>query len=426
MYTRGEFTTNNVKYDVTMNYDKLSQEIILVTSNTVVSAYKEDQTGKYSYNNTRAKEFMKLIKDGVKSCNSKNSVPMPFELGAMTQHEFTKSKVGYIMQMYKGMVCGAYIQSESVSIEINYVKDAVIPPNIPYVKLLDVKKQDFEVSEDELNNVPVRSVQEIALEKEDLTWLQNKKYYIVNDDETAEKLFSFFDQYNGVIAYDTETTGLKINCFSKINSSYSKTLEKYNNEHKDDQIRADRLVGIIFCVEKDVSYYFPCFNRKFKNLYEDVNSPFRNKIISNAKARYTVGDLRDYDGDMREYIVNTKPEDFRLDVILMERVRDILTKKHLVAHNGSFEWKVGWCFEIDTNICDDTMIMHQLMYKFRSTTSNRGEPSNLKYLAKHELGVDQWELNDFFPELKEDKTGTVRKQAGEKSKSAGSSFMGTV
>jgi len=100
----------------------------------------------------------------------------------------------------------------------------------------------------------------------------------------------------------------------------------------------------------------------------------------------------------------------------MERVRHILETKHIAAHHGSFEWKVGWMFEIDTNLKDDSMIMHQLMYKFRSTTANSGEPSNLKYLTKVELGIDQWELKDFFPNWKEDKKGTVRERKDAKSK----------
>lgn len=421
MFTRGEFTSNNVTYGVIMNYTKACIEAILVTSGTVVSAYKTDATGSYSYNNVRAKELVQLIKNGVKGCTSKNGTPMPFELGAMTQHEFTKTKVEYIMQMHKGEVVGAYIQSGDKRVELTYNDQCEIPANIPYIKLTEVQvKKELDVAEDDLDAVPVRSVQEIALEKDDLTWLQNKKYYIVNDDETAEKLFTFLDNYNGAIAYDTETTGLRINCFGKINSEYSKSLQKYNEEHPDEQIRSDRLVGIIFCVENDTSYYFPCFNRKFKNLYEDIDSPIRNKIINNIKTRYTIGDRRDSDGDMRDYVLNTPADQFRLDVILMERVRDILHTKHIVAHNGTFEWKVGWQYEIDTNLTDDTMIMHQLMYKFRSTTSNRGEPSNLKYLAKRELGIDQWELSDFFPDWKADSTGTVRTKAGAKAKKSGS------
>lgn len=419
MFTRGEFTTNNVTYGAILSHTKACTEAILVTSGTVVSAYKVDSSGSYSYNNVRAKELVKAVQNGLKSCNSKNCTPVPFELGAMNEHTFIKSKVEYTMQLYRGEVVGAFIQSDTIRVEMEYVSEATIPNNIPYIKLTEIKK-DIDIADDDLDAVKVRSVQEIALEKEDVTWLKNKKYYIVNDDETAEKLFTFLDNYKGPIAYDTETTGLRINCFGKINSIYQKDLIKYNEEHPDEQIRADRLVGIIFCIENDVSYYFPCFNRKFKNLYQDTESPVRKKIINNIKARYTVGEFKNKQSDMSDYVRNTKAEDFRLDVILMERVRDILAKGYIVAHNGSFEWKVGWQYEIDTHLSDDTMIMHQIMYKFRSTTSNRGEPSNLKYLAKRELGVDQWELVDFFPDWKADKTGKVKEKAGKKKSKAGS------
>ena len=204
--------------------------------------------------------------------------------------------------------------------------------------------------------------------------------------------------------------------FGEIGSDKKKELERYNAANPENQIRADRLVGIIFCVENDVSYYFPCFNRKFDNLYQNLDSPVRKTTVNNIKARYTVGDLRNDDSFMANYIRTTPDSEWGSDVILMERCRDILHTKHLVAHNGTFEWKVGWLYHIDTNISDDTMIMHQLMYKFRSTTSNRGEKSSLKFLAKKELGVDQWELDDFFPNWKEDNAGTVRTKAGAKKK----------
>lgn len=287
-----------------------------------------------------------------------------------------------------------------------------MPTNIPYVKLTEVKK-NVDIADNDLDAIQTRSVQEIALEKEDITWLQNKKYFIVNDDETAEQLFAFFDQYNGPIAYDIETTGLKINCFGQINSKYQHDLEKYNVEHSDNPIRADKLVGIIFCVEEDTSYYFPCFNRKFKNLYQDLDSPVRKRIIQNTKSRYTIGDLRDKDNSVADYWRTTPDDEITPDCILMERVRNILETKHIVAHNGSFEYKVGLQYWIDTNLKDDTMIIHQVAYKFRNG-GGKAEPSNLKYLAKKELGVDQWELHDFFPNWKPDKEGLVRRKPGAK------------
>lgn len=422
MYSRGEYRDKDGTYGVIMSHTKQSTEIILVTSGQVSSAFKTENNEDYSFINTKAKEMYIVIKQGLSGCKAKNGQPVPSELGACILHQFQKAKVDYAVALYNNEIVGVDISGDNLKIITNYCADGqkLIPPNIPYTKLTKrvqkaaTEDEAEENEEDLLNSVQVRTVQEIALEKEDISWLKKKNYYIVNDDEQAEKLFTFFDNYNGVIAYDTETTGLRINCFGKINSEYKKTLEKYNAEHPKDQIRADRLVGIIFCVEENTSYYFPCFNRKFKNLY-DTDTPVRRKVIEDIKARYTVGEFGNRQSDMADYIRNTPSGQWGSDVILMERVRNILSTKHIVAHNGAFEWKVGWQYEIDTNLKDDTMILHQIMYKFRSTTSNRGEPSNLKYLAKRELGIDQWELDDFFPEFKE-QVGEVRSRAGAKKK----------
>lgn len=422
MYTKGEFTTDGVTYGVIVNHMKHFTEAILINSGTVVSAYKSDSTGSYSYNTMKAKELVSVLQNGIKGCTSKNCSAVPFQLGAVNQHEFVKSKIDYVIQLYRGELAGAYVKSDKISIEIEYldVQQGVIPQNIPYIKLTEIKQVESE-SEDELDAVQVRTVEEIALEKEDVSWLKTKKYFIINNDEQAEQIFNFIENYNGPVAYDTETTGLRINCFGKINSPYQKDLIKYNEEHPDEKIRADKLVGIIFCVERDISYYFPCFNRKFKNLYDDLESPVRKAVVNNMRAKYTIGEFKDKQSDMADYIRNTPDDKLDLGVILMERVRRILETRHIVAHNGTFEWKVGWQYEIDTNLCDDTMIMHQIMYKFRNTTSNKGEPSNLKYLAKRELGIDQWELGDFFPDWKADKDGLVRaKKNAKKKKKAGS------
>lgn len=418
MFLSGEYTSDNTTYGVLMEHTKTSIEILLVLSGTVVSAYRMDQTGSYSYNNNKAKELASSISTGLKGCTKKKFTgTIPFALGVLSQYEFTRSKADYVVQLHildhVKEIAGISFQSDNKRADITYSANVKFPDSIPYVKLTEVKTLTDDDSSD-LDDIQVRSVQEIALEKEDISWLFNKKYYVIKDDEQAERLFSQLEQYNGLIAYDTETTGLKMNCYSKIGSKYMTDLDKYNREHPDDEMRADRLVGIIFCVEPDVSYYFPCFNRKFKNLYEDKNSPWRKKLINNIRARYTIGDRYNPHSDMYKYITTTPDDELRLDVLLMERVRDILEKKDIATHHGAFEWKVGWCYEIDTNIKEDSMLMHQLMYKFRSTTRNSGEPSNLKYLAKRELGMDQWELKDFFPNWKEDKKGTVRRRPGEK------------
>lgn len=423
MYTRGEYITKDDCYGVLLSHSKDSGfEIALVSSGQIASAFKHDISGDYSFLNPKAKELYNILKNALVGCKPKNGTTLPFVLGTSVMYEFARAKMENLIELYNGEIVKADISGEDgTQVKLEYATENQIPQNIPYIKLTSAKQPksnslDSQFSDDE---VVVRSVEEIALEKEDVSWLKNKKYYIVNDDAQAEQIFAYLDNYNGPIAYDTETTGLKINCFGKINSEYKARLEKYNAEHPDEQLRADRLVGIIFCVEDHISYYFPCFNRKFKNLYEDDNE-IRRKIINNIKARYTVGEYALKQSDMARYIRETPAEQWGSDVILMERVRNILQTKHIVAHNGSFEWKVGWQYEVDTNLCDDTMIMHQIMYKFRTTTSNRGEPSNLKYLAKVELGIDQWELSDFFPDFKEDNSGQVRVGGKGRGKKAGS------
>lgn len=416
MFTRGEYCDGSSTYGVICAHSKQDAEVLLVTSGTIASAYKTDGTNEYSYINPKAKEMYKVLKNGIAGCKAKNGEPMQFSLGSSMRHNYTKAKVDYSIELFDGEVVGASISwGDGCSIFLEYTDDKnLIPNGIPYVTLTVNRITTDQV----LDDVPVRSVEEIALEKDDVSWLKYKKYYVVNDDDTAEKIFSSLDNWTGPISYDTETTGLKINCFGKINSDYSRKLAEYNAANPEHQLRADRLVGIIFCVEENVSYYFPCFNRKFKNLYTS-DTEARRKAISIIKDRYSKPHSNPMQDDMEDYFRKTPEDQWSPDVILMERVRGILENRHIVAHNGSFEYKVGCLYGIDTNLKDDTMIMHQIMYKFRSTTSNRGEPSNLKYLAKVELGIDQWELSDFFPDFKEDKSGQVR-AANKRGKKKGS------
>lgn len=414
MFTFGEYRDKDGIYSIVVSKSKLNIEVMLVVNNEVKSAFKHDEEGDWTFLSKKAREAQEFLIKGFKACTSKNGTAVPFKgFGTSILHNFIKTKVEYEIEKFNGELVGAEIKSADKYLKLTYL-DKYTMPEIPYVKVTTSRKtKDADIEWDD-NNVVTRSVAEIAMEKENLEWLQNKKYYIVNNEDDAERLFTQLEHYNGPIAYDTETTGLKINCFGQIGSTYEKDLKEWNDTHPDDQIRADRMVGIIFCVEKDVSYYFPAFNRKFKNLYEDANNPHRQRIVDQILARYTIGDLRDTDLPMANYIRNTPKTEWRNDVILMERVRNILEKGHIVGHNGTFDWKVGWQYSIDTNFKDDTMILHQLMYKFRSTTSNSGESSALKSLEAREFGMYAWELEDFFPDYKPDRTGLVRKKPGAK------------
>lgn len=403
----GTYTdAKNEIYNVSAVSNNKFTEIVLAKDGTVVSAYQTVAGDEYAFNSSKAKDMYLVLAKGLRSCSAKNGYGAPCELGAMVRHDFIKYKTEYSIMKYNKQVYGAYITGDSVLINISYNSDGIIPTGIPYIKLTNTR-ETIKVSntDDELMSIPVRSVEEIALEKDDLEWFKNKQYYVVQDDADAEKLFQAIEKLNVPVAYDIESTGLKMNCFGKIGSEYMASLEKYNAENPNDKIRADRLCGIIFCVEPNISYYFPCYSKKYEVLYQNRESKVRQAIINNIKARYTIGDKREDTGDMAGYIRNTKSEDIREDVVLMERVRDILEKKNIITHGGSIEYKTGLMYDIDTNIVDDTMIMHQVMYKFRG--GGKPELSNLKFLSNKELGIDQWSLKDFFPEVSDEETDST-------------------
>ena len=71
MFTRGEFTIDNVTYGAIVRHTKTEIEAILVNSGTIVSAYKTDNTGSYSYSNVRAKELATTLRVGIRGCTSK-------------------------------------------------------------------------------------------------------------------------------------------------------------------------------------------------------------------------------------------------------------------------------------------------------------------------------------------------------------------
>lgn len=375
--------------------------VYLGKDNKIVSAYKIKDNKKYAFNNKDAESVYDFIKNGFQGATAKNGTPVPFKYGAGSMHYFKKRNIDYEVQKFNGELVHLMVSATGFNLVLDFYEGDFNEVDLNFV---EIKAEA--ISNVDVDDIPVRSLEEIALEK-DISWLKDKKYYVVNDNATAESLFSQLENYKGMIAVDYETTGLKINMFGQYGSRRRAELEKYNLENTDSPIKTDSVVGIIFCVEDNVSYYFPVGHRKFDNLYSKRDEVCI-RTIQNIKARYTVGDHRDDFSEYGVFIRKLPESDFTPDIILMERVRDILEKCNMLAHNGSFEYKVSLLYNIDLNLKEDTMLMHQLMYKFRSTTSNKGEPSNLKYLTLVEFGIEQLDLKDFFVNYKEDNKGTVR------------------
>lgn len=418
MVCTGYYKKSDGQYSLIVDYKDSKNIVVYVGSdNTIVSAFKLVNGDKYAYSSKLAESVYETIKLGMSGATSKNGEPVSFKLGGSSLHSFKKKGVSFELQKFNNVPVYLLSDDGSSGICMNYSEETMVHPTLDYVKM---NSQKVKTSLDSIgvDEVRVKSLEEVALEK-DTTWLSGKKYYIVNDSATAEKLFSQIENYNGILSFDYETTGLKINMFGQYGSKRKQELEEYNEKNPNNKIEVDKVVGFIYSVKENVAYYFPVGHRKFKNLYEDRDETTL-KTINNIMARYTVGDFRDLQSDYAKFIRSLSVEEFTPDIILMERNRDILQKKNILAHNGSFEYKVSLLYDIDLNLKEDSMLLHQLMYKFRSIRSSKSEPSNLKYLTKVELGVDQLELVDFFPDFKPDKTGTVR---GNKQSSIDFSYM---
>lgn len=418
MVCTGYYKKLDGQYSLIVDYKDSKNIVVYVGSdNTIVSAFKLVNGDKYAYSSKLAESVYETIKLGMSGATTKNGEPVSFKLGGSSLHNFKKKGVSFELQKFNNVPVYLLSDDGSSGICMNYSEETMVHPTLDYVKM-NSQKSKTSLDSIGVDEVRVKSLEEVALEK-DTSWLNGKKYYIVNDSATAEKLFSQIENYNGILSFDYETTGLKINMFGQYGSKRKQELEEYNEKNPNSKIEVDKVVGFIYSVKENVAYYFPVGHRKFKNLYEDRDETTL-KTINNIMARYTIGDFRDLQSDYAKFIRSLSVEEFTPDIILMERNRDILQKKNILAHNGSFEYKVSLLYDIDLNLKEDSMLLHQLMYKFRSIRSSKSEPSNLKYLTKVELGVDQLELVDFFPDFKPDKTGTVR---GNKQSSIDFSYM---
>lgn len=167
--------------------------------------------------------------------------------------------------------------------------------------------------------------------EKDYSWLRARKYYVVHDIETLEKVCKYLWQFN-LLAFDTETTGLKISVISR-------------------RGEGDQLVGCIFSGEPGLAYYIPFRHKKFKN------------VCSVDKIEYV----------MEKYM---KP---------------LLERKDIICHNGSFDWKVAHIYNICMNLVHDTYILFKVTMGNEHPQMHLG----LKPLTAQFLNRYSFELDDF-------------------------------
>lgn len=163
-------------------------------------------------------------------------------------------------------------------------------------------------------------------------WLKHRKYHIVNDIKELERVCKLIWKHNGIVSFDTETSGLNVTFKSRIG-------------------QGDRLVGMVFSINEGEAWYFPVAHKKVKNICTPENENY----------------------------------------IIEKYFKPILEKKTILAHNGSFDWKVMYIYGICLNLVHDTYIL----YRLSLWNDNRGLGLGLKNLAHVLLNRDSFELSDF-------------------------------
>ena len=166
----------------------------------------------------------------------------------------------------------------------------------------------------------------------DYAWLNDRKYHIVKTIEEVEEVCQKIWKHKGVVAFDTETTGLTMNITCRTG-------------------RGDRLVGMVFSITSGEAWYFPIAHKKIQNICTPGNENF----------------------------------------IIDKYFKPILQTKDLVAHNAAFDWRVMYNYGICCNIKHDTMILMQLTF----WNDHRDLKLGLKPLVKTFLKRDSFELSDF-------------------------------
>lgn len=163
-------------------------------------------------------------------------------------------------------------------------------------------------------------------------WIEGRKYYVVSDVDEVKRICKEIWNHDGVVCFDTETTGLDFTFRCR-------------------QGLGDRLVGMVFSIREGEAWYFPVAHKKINNICSADNEHF----------------------------------------IIEKYFKPLLEKKKILAHNGSFDWKVMYVYGIFLNLVHDTYIL----YKLSLWNDNRGIELGLKGLTGLLLNRDSFELEDF-------------------------------
>lgn len=163
-------------------------------------------------------------------------------------------------------------------------------------------------------------------------WLKGRKYKIVSDLKEVEEICKKIWKHKGIVAFDTETTGLKVNITSR-------------------QGIGDRLVGLVFSIKPGEAWYFPVAHKKIKNICTLSNEHY----------------------------------------IITKYFKPLLEQKDLICHNGAYDWKVMYNYGIFLHLVHDLLVLFHVTY----WNDHRNLKLNLKNLTSRFLNRDSFELSDF-------------------------------
>lgn len=170
--------------------------------------------------------------------------------------------------------------------------------------------------------------------EKEYTWVKGRKYEVVTDARLEEVVEEYRQAMRDgkYIAVDTETTGLKINMYSRTDD-------------------ADYLVGLCMSHTVGEGHYFSLRSNKMVNLCGG-----------------------DHNYVMQHYF---KP---------------ILERGKIVTHNLQYDWKVIYIYSIVLNVVYDTMIALCCTKRYEVENFRVG----LKHTVKTCFGWDMFELGDFI------------------------------
>lgn len=163
-------------------------------------------------------------------------------------------------------------------------------------------------------------------------WLKGRKYEVVKTIERVEEVCKQIWNHDGIVAFDTETTGLTVNITSRMGIG-------------------DRLVGMVFSIKPGEAWYFPIAHKKVPNICTPENENY----------------------------------------IIEKYFKPLLETKKLVLYNGEYDWRVMHTYNICINMVHDLFIL----FKVTVWNDHRGMSLSLKDVTSTFLHRDSFKLSDF-------------------------------